>query len=187
MPPITSKASLFSDLDPHRHAAQRRKYAPAYSMTSLVRYELFVNECTSLLAGSDTTVSPSPPSSTTSLSTHPPTSDGPRATAERAPGRVYGPDADVWRLERWLEIEADRREAEVERYFFAFGIGSRTCIRKNISLLEISKLVPQLLRRFDLVLDEELSRREWRTLNRWFVKPLDFRGRVISRTRRKGE
>jgi cytochrome P450 len=93
----------------------------------------------------------------------------------------------VWRLERWLEIEADRRGAEVERYFFAFGIGSRTCIGKNISLLEISKLVPQLLRRFDLVLDEELSRREWRTLNRWFVKPLDFRGRVISRTRREGE
>ena len=70
----------------------------------------------------------------------------------------------MWRLERWLEIEADERGAEVERYFFAFGIGSPNCIGNNISLLEISKLVPQLLRRFDLVLDEELSRREWRTV-----------------------
>jgi cytochrome P450 len=94
---------------------------------------------------------------------------------------VYGLDADKWRPERWQEIDEDGRGGEVEQYFFAFGMGSRTCIGKNISLLEISKLVPQLLRRFNLVLDEELSRHEWRTLNRWFVKPLDFRGRIIDR------
>ncbi|KAN0119335.1 cytochrome P450 [Hyaloscypha variabilis] len=98
---------------------------------------------------------------------------------------VYGQDADKWRPERWLEIEANGRGAEVEQYFFAFGMGSRTCLGKNISLLELNKLIPQLLRRFDLVLDDELSKQEWKTLNRWFVKPQNFKGRIISRTTEK--
>ncbi|KAE9369115.1 cytochrome P450 [Stipitochalara longipes BDJ] len=99
---------------------------------------------------------------------------------------IYGLDADKWRPERWLEIEADGRGAEVEQYFFAFGMGSRTCIGKNVSLLELNKLVPQLLRQFDLLLEEELDKRDWRTVNRWFVKPQDFRGRIILRTTEKG-
>jgi cytochrome P450 len=33
---------------------------------------------------------------------------------------------------------------------FQFGMGSRTCIGKNISLLEIYKLVPSMLRRFEV-------------------------------------
>ena len=94
---------------------------------------------------------------------------------------VYGPDADTWRPERWLEIEAAGRGAEVERYFFAFGMGSRTCIGKNISLLEMSKLIPQLVRRFDFELDKSLIGREWTTLNRWFVKQQDFKGKVFLR------
>jgi cytochrome P450 len=60
-------------------------------------------------------------------------------------------------------------------------MGSRTCIGKNISLLEMSKLVPQLLRRFDFVLDEGLLGREWRTRNRWFVKQVDFAGTILLR------
>ncbi|KAE8440788.1 hypothetical protein EG329_006566 [Mollisiaceae sp. DMI_Dod_QoI] len=95
---------------------------------------------------------------------------------------IYGHDADKWRPERWLEIEADGRGAEVEQYFFSFGMGSRTCIGKNIGLLELNKLVPQLLRQFDLVLDEELNKHKWRTVNRFLVKPQNFRGRVMLRT-----
>src|SRR6266496_2970674 len=49
MPPDANKASLFSDLNPHRHAFQRRKFSAFYTMSSLVGYEAFVNECTSLL------------------------------------------------------------------------------------------------------------------------------------------
>lgn len=33
---------------------------------------------------------------------------------------------------------------------FTFGMGSRTCIGKNISLLEIYKLVPTVLRKFEV-------------------------------------
>lgn len=94
---------------------------------------------------------------------------------------VYGNDANVWRPERWLEIQEGGRGAEVEKYFFAFGMGSRTCIGKNLSLLEVSKLIPQLLRRFDFVLGEGLQHGEWRTSSRWFVKPLNFCGFVTQR------
>lgn len=66
----------------------------------------------------------------------------------------------------------------------AFGLGSRTCIGKNISLLEMSKLVPQLLKRFDFVLDESFRGREWTLRNRWFVKQVDFKGRVVLREKK---
>lgn len=94
---------------------------------------------------------------------------------------VYGADAGSWRPERWLEIESAGRGAEVEKYFFAFGMGSRTCIGKNISLLEMSKLVPQLLRRFDFVLDDKVPRDRLASRNRWFVKQVGFMGRVYAR------
>ncbi len=97
---------------------------------------------------------------------------------------VYGPDADHWRPERWFEIEEQGRGGEIEKYSMAFGLGSRTCIGKNISLLEMSKLVPQLLRRFDFVLDESLQNRDWTSINRWFVKQVDFKGRVVLREKK---
>ncbi|KAH7413160.1 cytochrome P450 [Cadophora sp. MPI-SDFR-AT-0126] len=93
---------------------------------------------------------------------------------------VFGRDAEEWRPERWLEFEEQGRGGEIERYMLAFGLGSRTCIGKNISLLEMSKVVPQLVRRFDFVLEEE-CRDDLKCLNRWFVKQQNFRGRVIAR------
>ncbi|KAF5862062.1 hypothetical protein ETB97_012209 [Aspergillus alliaceus] len=59
---------------------------------------------------------------------------------------IFGEDADVFRPERWLEGNASRKE----RFFFAFGAGSRTCIGKSLSLLEISKLLPCLLLEYDI-------------------------------------
>jgi hypothetical protein len=38
----------------------------------------------------------------------------------------------------------------MERFFMAFGSGKRTCIGKNISLLEVYKLVPLLLSKFNV-------------------------------------
>jgi cytochrome P450 len=40
----------------------------------------------------------------------------------------------------------------MENANFAFGAGSRVCLGKNIALLEISKLVPEFLRRFEVTL-----------------------------------
>jgi len=69
---------------------------------------------------------------------------------------IWGEDVDVYRPERWLPakgVDADEEEKRIkgmEGMMFQFGMGSRTCIGKNISLLEIYKVVPSLLRRFEV-------------------------------------
>lgn len=77
--------------------------------------------------------------------------------------KVFGSDADTFRPERWLD---EKRAKEMEKAIITFGAGNRTCVGKNISLMEMQKLVPQLMRYFEFSLvDQE---REWTTLNRWF-------------------
>ncbi|KAL3485860.1 cytochrome P450 [Aspergillus germanicus] len=87
---------------------------------------------------------------------------------------VFGDDADEYRPERWMEDPA--RFSEMERSFLAFGSGARTCIGKNISLMEIGKLIPQLIRRFDFELVDPGT--QAKTQNVWFVKQLDIQCRV---------
>lgn len=64
-----------------------------------------------------------------------------------------------------------------------FGLGSRTCIGRHVSMLEISKLMPRLIRDYDFALDGALQWDDWSTNNYWFVKPLDFKLRVQMRQR----
>lgn len=61
---------------------------------------------------------------------------------------IFGDDVDSFRPERWMRAETES-EAEFERRLklmngatFTFGKGHRTCIGKNISLLEIYKMLP---------------------------------------------
>ena len=64
-----------------------------------------------------------------------------------------------------------------------FGLGSRTCIGKNISLLEMTKLIPELLRRFDFELDDELKNdeKEWQWINYWLIRPVSLPIRISIR------
>lgn len=48
-PPDPTKANLFSEIDTTRHAVQKRKYAAAYSMSSLVTYEPYVDNCSKMM------------------------------------------------------------------------------------------------------------------------------------------
>ncbi|KAM0273135.1 hypothetical protein ACHAQH_008484 [Verticillium albo-atrum] len=62
---------------------------------------------------------------------------------------VFGANTDEFRPERW--IDANPAELSLMKScLFSFGAGSRTCIGKNISLLEIFKLVPAVLRTFEV-------------------------------------
>lgn len=69
---------------------------------------------------------------------------------------VFGEDVEVFRPERWLVAsgkdkgEEERRIKEMGATMLHFGMGARTCIGKNISLLEVYKLVPTVLRRFEV-------------------------------------
>lgn len=84
--------------------------------------------------------------------------------------KIYGQDycVDQFWPERWLEAD-ETLKAQMDRCFMAFGSGKRTCIGKNISLLEIHKLVPLLLTKFKVRLLtfppslETLNRLTWYT------------------------
>lgn len=112
---------------------------------------------------------------------------------------VFGADVEDFRPERWLVDQSKDKESEEKRIkemngiMMHFGMGARTCIGKNISLLEIYKLVPTMLRRFEVLFplcfpDHSLGilshlkqvqlqhpDLEWTVHNAWFVRQLNFR------------
>jgi cytochrome P450 len=62
---------------------------------------------------------------------------------------LYGSDADVFRPERWLDSPPEQVR-QMENLSFTFGYGSRGCIGRNVAMLEITKFVPELFRRFEI-------------------------------------
>lgn len=97
---------------------------------------------------------------------------------------IFGPDAHVFRPERWLTGNKEER-AVLDRNFMSFGAGPRTCIGKNISLLEMSKVIPQIVRNYDFeILPDAMGELfTWKT--RWFTKP-NFHA-VVRRRAQKAE
>ena len=94
---------------------------------------------------------------------------------------VFGADVDAFRPERWLEADKEQLK-EMNGSMLQFGSGARTCIGKNISLLEMYKLVPAFLRRFDIEFAD--ASKDWQLHNAWFVKQRNFytrfRAKVLS-------
>jgi cytochrome P450 len=107
---------------------------------------------------------------------------------------IYGDDANVFRPERWLEASPEHLKL-MDRYFLSaslsptslpfqkvrscradcqekFGHCTRSCIGKNISIMEMGKLVPQILHEFDLEWASEKD--EWTVTTFWFAKQTDM-------------
>lgn len=62
---------------------------------------------------------------------------------------TFGSDVHAFRPERWLNTSKEKLTA-MNNALLTFGAGSRVCLGKNISYLEMYKLVPALLRRFEV-------------------------------------
>jgi cytochrome P450 len=69
--------------------------------------------------------------------------------------QAYGEDARQYNPQRWLNV-TDAKRRELERNNLTFGGGSRQCIGKNISLMELSKVIPSMLRRFHFAIPEDV-------------------------------
>ena len=114
---------------------------------------------------------------------------------------IFGQDCDSFRPERWIEASPEQLKL-MKASMFQFGAGSRTCIGKNISLLEMYKMVPSFLLRFDvsapvflkyvsisekdvngIQIDRE-GTEPWKTHNQWFVKQKGFNVRFKLRKSR---
>lgn len=75
---------------------------------------------------------------------------------------VFGEDVESFRPDRWLKEDA----GDMKRFFFAFGSGARMCLGRNISWMEMSKLIPTLFMHYELELAE--PEKEW-TMKCWWV------------------
>jgi cytochrome P450 len=108
---------------------------------------------------------------------------------------VFGSDVDTFRPERWIEASGEKLK-EMRGTMFQFGAGARTCIGKNISLLEIYKLVPSFLRRFEVSIGPSRGKEctnneqielehpdaDWKTHNAWFVRQSELTTRFKRRS-----
>lgn len=83
----------------------------------------------------------------------------------RSPG-VFGADAEEWNPGRWLS-EAERQTKSMEHGLLAFGAGKRSCLGKNIAMLELHKLVAALFLKFRIELADPAK--EWEVSNAWVL------------------
>ncbi|KAI3323954.1 cytochrome P450 [Xylariaceae sp. AK1471] len=103
--------------------------------------------------------------------------------------QIFGVDADEFNPKRWLTDDEEKLAAMSRCWIpvtntpssLRFGMGSRTCIGRHISTLEISKLIPRVIRDFDFELSEGSEKTSWSTQNYWFVKPRGFGVKVACR------
>ncbi|TVY44107.1 Pisatin demethylase [Lachnellula subtilissima] len=98
---------------------------------------------------------------------------------------IFGEDADDFRPERWLAQDVDNIR-RMDKCFLSrnqFGAGTRSCIGKNISMMEMGKLVPQVLRNFDIEWASKDAK--WQVKTFWLAKQTGVHMRF--QTRNKGQ
>ncbi|KAM4057737.1 cytochrome p450 [Hirsutella rhossiliensis] len=76
---------------------------------------------------------------------------------------VYGPDAHVFRPERWFEPDPDRLAAMVRTNELVFGHARFRCLGRPVAMIEISKTIFELMRNFEMALIHPT--RPWKTRN----------------------
>jgi cytochrome P450 len=111
--------------------------------------------------------------------------------------KIWGHKPECWMPERWIDASSAQK-SEMKNSLFSFGAGARTCIGKNISYLEMYKLVPSVLQEFKVSRSQFFERsntansvkielanpdKEWHLHNAWFVKQSEFFVRLSPRVR----
>ncbi|KIY00077.1 uncharacterized protein Z520_03762 [Fonsecaea multimorphosa CBS 102226] len=91
---------------------------------------------------------------------------------------VFGSDAETWNPGRWLS-DQERETKNMEHSLLSFGAGKRSCLGKNIAMLELHKLVPALLMKFRIELND--PKREWEVSNAWVLNQTGLNVRLALR------
>lgn len=97
----------------------------------------------------------------------------------RSPG-VFGSEGDVeqWNPDRWL-TKQEQQTKSMEHALLAFGAGKRSCLGKNIAMLELHKIVAALFLKFEIELDD--PKREWVVSNAWALNQTGLLVKLKSR------
>ncbi|KAF7183359.1 hypothetical protein CNMCM7691_003558 [Aspergillus felis] len=79
---------------------------------------------------------------------------------------TFGKDVSEWRPERWIGLGPAQRQ-KMERSVLSFGSGRRSCLGKNIAILEAKKTIAALFLRYEMRL---VDPKQHRTENAWFFR-----------------
>ncbi|KAI1097219.1 cytochrome P450 [Jackrogersella minutella] len=84
---------------------------------------------------------------------------------------IFGEDADSFRPERW--IDSDPKDvARMRVNMFTFGAGARNCIGKNLAMMQLTKIIVELYRNFDIKLAN--PDKEWTVSGGWLTRQTDM-------------
>jgi hypothetical protein len=85
--------------------------------------------------------------------------------------RIFGDDADDWRPERWLTTK-EAETKDMEHHLMTFGMGKRTCLGRNIAMLELVKIVPAMVLAFELDWADGgwKGGNGWKVINKWVLE-----------------
>ncbi|KAF1956869.1 cytochrome P450 [Byssothecium circinans] len=91
--------------------------------------------------------------------------------------QVFGDHVKSFRPGRWLEASAEE-VATMKSTMFSFGDGPRKCIGQHIAVAQLSKLLVEFLREYDVRLKDPLK--EWHVHGSWVTRQSDM-DMVVSR------
>ncbi|KAI1092659.1 cytochrome P450 [Rostrohypoxylon terebratum] len=83
---------------------------------------------------------------------------------------IYGADAGLFRPERWLNIDPEKRREMTNTTELVFGYGRFGCSGKNVAFMEMNKVYVELLRNFDFQLIDPHNPMETMNVNMFFQK-----------------
>ncbi|KAM0543682.1 hypothetical protein ACHAO7_009306 [Fusarium culmorum] len=112
----------------------------------------------------------------------PGTTCGTSSRAVNCSREIFGPGAEEFRPERWIARDPDD-EARIRKeksLLMTFGMGSRSCIGKNLAIVELHLYIAQFFRHFDAEVAK--SAKPWGIKSQWLTFHHDF---VITIARRE--
>ncbi|TMW62736.1 hypothetical protein Poli38472_005354 [Pythium oligandrum] len=68
---------------------------------------------------------------------------------------IWGPDAEEYKPERWIDPETGKIIPISAFKFFSFNAGPRMCLGKNLALMEMKIVAASILSRFDIHVENE--------------------------------
>ena len=91
---------------------------------------------------------------------------------------IFGSEPESWNPDRWLTAQ-EKETKSMEHALLAFGAGKRSCLGKNIAMLELHKVVPALLMRFKIELVD--GGKGWTVRNNWALDQKGLNVRIEER------
>ncbi|KAF2969724.1 hypothetical protein GQX73_g3801 [Xylaria multiplex] len=93
--------------------------------------------------------------------------------------KIWGPDANLFRPERWLEADPDCARRMNMVVDLDFGFGKYQCLGKPVAMMELNKIFVELLRRYDFTIVNPQNPIKARSAIFWVVD--DFWLRITKR------